>query len=139
MTTKTEKVQKVNQDANHFDFFSCFLGTLPRNSETPGIMGLHWALLQSTAVCIKKVCALELKFPADLESAGSHVLNKMSGYVTGSCGILLWNVKCCFWLQLMIFCFSLSFLTLCEKKQWVDVHDDGGYLNWWTGMVKSQW
>ena len=38
MTTKTEKVQK---DANHFDFFSCFLGTLPRNSETLGIMGLH--------------------------------------------------------------------------------------------------
>lgn len=46
MTTKTEKVQKVNQDANHSDF-SCFLGTLPRNSETLGIMGLHWALLQT--------------------------------------------------------------------------------------------
>ena len=47
MTTKTEKVQKVNQDANHFDFFPCFLGTLPRNSKTLGIMGLHWALLQT--------------------------------------------------------------------------------------------
>ena len=47
MTTKTEKVQKVNQGANHFDFFSCFLGTLPRNSKTLGIVGLHWALLQT--------------------------------------------------------------------------------------------
>lgn len=41
MTTKTQKVQKVNQDANHSDFFSCFLGTLPRNSETLGTMGLY--------------------------------------------------------------------------------------------------
>lgn len=46
MTTKTEKVQKVNQGANHFDFFSVF-GNVATDSETLGIMGLYWALLQT--------------------------------------------------------------------------------------------